>query len=67
LIVNGNYKWSGLTTYGIPQLKTENTERLEFLPSSYHTNFINFGEFGDTADIIYEDHFQEVPSNYASI
>ena len=67
LIVNGNYKWSGLTTYGIPQLKTENAERIEFLPSSYRGNFISFGEFGDTADVEYEDHFQEVPSNYASI
>lgn len=62
LIVKGNYKWSGLTAHGIPQSKAP-----EFSPSLYDTNYINFGEFGDTIDIEYEDHFKEVPSNYSDV
>ena len=63
LIVKGNYKWSGLETHGIPQSK----EQIEFSPSIYDNNFINFGEFGDNNVATYEDHFLTVPSNYTDI
>ena len=40
---------------------------IEFSPSKYDNNFINFGEFGDTADVVYVDHFRTVPSNYTDV
>jgi len=55
--------WSGIEVHGIPQSK----EQIEFSPSLYDTNYINYGYFGDAADIIYEDHFQVVPNNYADV
>ena len=63
LILNKHYMWSGIEVHGIPQSK----EQIEFSPSLYDTNYINYGYFGDAADIIYEDHFQVVPNNYADV
>ena len=63
LIVNSNYKWSGITTYGTNIYK----EQIEFSPSLYDNQLINFGHFGDNVDITYEDHFMKVPSNYSDV
>lgn len=63
LIVNSNYKWSGITTYGTNIHK----EQIEFSPSLYDNQLINFGNFGDNIDVIYEDHFMKVPSNYSDV
>lgn len=63
LVLNKNYSWSGIEVHGIPQ----NKNKIEFSPSLYDTNYINFGSFGDNSDIVYEDHFRVVPSNYADI
>jgi hypothetical protein len=53
MILNKNYIWSGIEIHGYSQDK----EYPEFSPSMYDTNYINFGNFGDSAEIIYEDHF----------
>ena len=63
LILNKNYIWSGIEVHGYSQDK----KTPEFSPSMYDTNYINFGNFGDSSEIIYEDHFQVVPNNYADI
>ena len=63
LILNKNYRWSGIEVFGIPQ----NKKTPQFSPSLYDTNYINFGSFGATEDIQYEDHFKVVPNNYSDI
>lgn len=63
LILNDHYMWSGIEVYGIPQTK----EQIEFSPSQFDNNYINFGEFGRHNGILYEDHFRVVPSNYVDV
>ena len=63
LILNDHYMWSGIEVYGIPQTK----EQIEFSPSQFDNNYINFGEFGRHNGILYEDHFGVVPSNYVDV
>lgn len=63
LILNKNYRWSGIEVFGIPQSK----KVPEFSPSLYDTNYINFGSFGQSEGIQYEDHFGVVPNNFSDI
>lgn len=62
LILDKHYMWSGITVHGTPQ-----KEQTQFSASLYDTNYINFGRFGNTEGIEYEDHFKAVPSNYSGI
>jgi hypothetical protein len=63
LILKNNYSWSGISTHGI----SPNKSIIEFSPLSYNDNFINFGEFGDSENIVYNDVFQKVSSDYSDI
>ena len=63
LILKNNYSWSGISTHGI----SPNKSIIEFSTLSYNDNFINFGEFGDSENIVYNDVFQQVSSDYSDI
>lgn len=62
-VLSDDYRWSGIQTLGIDK----NKEPIEFSPSLYDVNYINFGEFGSHEGIEYVDHFMMVPDNYKDV
>jgi hypothetical protein len=66
-LINKNYRWSGLEVFGTHLDVDVNKEQVEFRQSKLYDNSVSFGKFGDSNGILYEDHFNKVPSKYEEV